>query len=102
MHRCYDRLAREYFFWFNALGVAMPKDFSLISFDNIPESVFYPITTIDFGFARLGYRAAHILIDDIPVHAGRNGVVNSVCTVVDRGSVGAAANAQKIKRLLEA
>lgn len=95
-----DRLAREYFFWFDALGVVMPKDFSLISFDNIPESVFYPITTIDFGFARLGYRAAHIMIGDTPVHAGRNGVINSVCTVVDRGSVGPAADAQKVKQRL--
>jgi DNA-binding transcriptional regulator YhcF (GntR family) len=97
-----DRLAREYYFWFDALGVAIPRDFSLISFDNIPESVFFPITTIDFGFTRLGYCAAHIIIGDIPVHAGTNGVVNSVCTVVDRGSVAKAAEEGRVRHLLRA
>ena len=61
---------------------------SLLSFDNNPVFALYPLTTIDHGYTRQGYFAAHLLIGDIPVRADRWG--NLVCKpdIVDRGSLG--------------
>jgi DNA-binding LacI/PurR family transcriptional regulator len=83
-----DRFARGYFFWCKAVGVEIPGDLSMVSFDNIPDSVALPISTVDFGFSRLGYLAAHAFIGDIPVESrmgGRN--IAGECTLIDRGSL---------------
>jgi DNA-binding transcriptional regulator YhcF (GntR family) len=83
-----DEVARDYYFWCRAVGMKVPDDLSIISFDNIFESMFFPVSTIDFGFARLGYCAAHIFINDIPVRADREGNIPGICTLIDRGSIG--------------
>jgi hypothetical protein len=88
-----DQLAREYFFWLKLAGKAIPHQLSLISFDNIPALVHFPITTIDFGFTRLGYLAAHRILGDIPVKCDRDGGVAGSCTLIDRGSVSRPAKA---------
>ncbi len=80
-------MARKYYYWCLLMNITIPKQLSMISFDNTLESVTFPITTIDFGFPRLGYLAAHILIGDIPVKTDRQGHVPGVCELVDRGSV---------------
>jgi DNA-binding transcriptional regulator YhcF (GntR family) len=82
-----DRMALEYYHWFSAVGISIPKDFSILSFDNMLGSMFFPISTIDWGFERLGYLAAHTIIGDIAVHAGRDGAVGGPCTLIDRGSI---------------
>jgi DNA-binding LacI/PurR family transcriptional regulator len=82
-------LTIEYYFWFRAAGIAIPRDLSMISFDNMTQSIFLPVSTIDFGLARLGYLAAHLLIGDIAVRADRHGFVPGPCTLADRGSIGA-------------
>jgi len=83
-----DSSAIEYYEWLEAAGVTVPRDLSLASFGNTAQSAPYPISTIDFGFSRLGYLAAHVLVGDIPVRADRDGVIAGECIWVDRGSVG--------------
>jgi len=84
-----DGLTREYYFWFQAAGISIPRDMSMISFDNMTVSLFIPVSTVDFGLARLGYLAAHLLIGDIAVRADRHGFVPGPCALVNRGSIGA-------------
>jgi DNA-binding LacI/PurR family transcriptional regulator len=83
-----DLFAHQYYLLFQLLCIRVPGDISLISFDNIPESINFPVSTIDFGFERLGYLAAHIFIGDISIRADRDGAIPGVCTLVDRGSIG--------------
>jgi len=83
-----DYMAREYFFWFKALGYEIPGDFSLVGFDNQSEAVLFPLSTIDFGFSRLGYLAVHALMGDLPIRADRQGNVPGPCEFIDRGSIG--------------
>jgi len=83
-----DHVAQLLYWWLVTAGIEIPKEMSVISFDNSLELTGMPITTIDFGFSRLGYLAAHVFIGDIPVKKGADGSVPGICTVVDRGSVG--------------
>jgi len=83
-----DAMAHEHYSWCRAAGIDVPGRLSIISFDNTPNAVVLPVSTIDFGFAQLGYIAAHIIIGDIPLRADREGGIPGACTLVDRGSVG--------------
>jgi len=83
-----DRLAQEEYFWLRLAGIAVPDTLSMVSFDNIPESIAMPISTMDFGFGQLGYLAAHIFIGDIPSAVDRRGSIAGPCTLIDRGSAG--------------
>jgi hypothetical protein len=83
-----DWRAHQYLVWFRNAGLRIPEDMSIVSFDNLAESETVPISTVDFGFARLGYLAAHILIGDIPVKADKQGNIAGICTLMDRGSIG--------------
>ena len=82
-----DAMATDLYTWCRHAGIEIPRHLSMISFGNIPESVMYPITTVDFGLDRLGYLAAHAFIGDIAIKAGKNGEIGSVPTLIDRGSV---------------
>jgi DNA-binding LacI/PurR family transcriptional regulator len=82
-----DRMARQHYLWLSAAGFDVPRHMSIISFDNAPEAALVPITTLDFGFGRLGYLAAHILINDIRVQCDKNGNIPGICTIIERGSV---------------
>jgi DNA-binding LacI/PurR family transcriptional regulator/DNA-binding transcriptional regulator YhcF (GntR family) len=84
-----DRMAHEHYLWFKAAGIDVPRRMSMVAFDNLPESVVMPISTVDFGFARLGHLAAHILLGDSPIKAGADGAIPGICTLVDRGSIAA-------------
>jgi DNA-binding LacI/PurR family transcriptional regulator/DNA-binding transcriptional regulator YhcF (GntR family) len=95
-----DRMAREYYFWLKALGIQVPADMSMLSFDNIPEASMFPISTIDWGFERLGYLAAHILVDDIPVKTDRQGNIPGECRMADRGSIGKPGDGAKAAKIL--
>jgi len=95
-----DRMAREYYFWLKALGIDIPRQLSLIAFDNSPESTFFPISTVDWGFERLGYLAAHIFIGDLQVRADRQGNIPGVCRIADRWSIGRAGDPADVARLL--
>jgi hypothetical protein len=82
-----DSIAREIYLWATYAGMRIPGDISLISFDNRVDCRNFPVTTIDFGFSRLGYQAAHLLIGDIPVKADKRGNIPGPCTIMDRGSL---------------
>ncbi|MBD3319710.1 MAG: GntR family transcriptional regulator, partial [Chitinivibrionales bacterium] len=83
-----DMIASEQFIWMRTHSVAIPSECSLISFDNAPFIAAFPVSTVDFGFSRLGYLAAHVFIDDIPVSGGTAGALAGRCAVIDRGSIG--------------
>jgi DNA-binding LacI/PurR family transcriptional regulator len=97
-----DLMARKLYLWTRYADIAIPRELSVISFDNSFECRHFPVSTIDFGFSRLGYQAAHILIGDIPVRADRNGNIPGVPMLIDRGSVGAPGDRGVIGRILKA
>ncbi len=76
-------------YWLDFVGLEVPADISLLAFDNIAPLVNHPISTVDFGFANLGYQAAHLFIGDIPVRTDRWGNIGSSPQFVNRGSLGA-------------
>jgi LacI family transcriptional regulator len=56
------------------LGISIPENLSVIGFDNIPESSFYDLTTVDQFVDRMGYigaRMLHDLIHGRPLAAER-------------------------------
>jgi DNA-binding transcriptional regulator YhcF (GntR family) len=97
-----DNFAREYYIWLRALGGDVPRDLSLVSFDNDSDATFFHLTSIDWGFARLAYLGAHIMIGDIPVRADRQGFIPGACTLIDRGSMGKPGDPAELRRLLRA
>ncbi len=94
-----DALAQRYYHVLTEAGVAFPGELSIISFGNPPGSLAYPISVIDFGFARLGYLAAHIFLDDIPIRSDKEGSIPGICSYVDRGSVGPPGRKRKPKAI---
>lgn len=44
------------------LGVRVPEDLSVIGFDNIPETAYFDLTTVDQFLAQMGYMAIQILV----------------------------------------
>jgi len=95
-----DLMAREFFLWAQYAGIGIPSGFSMIAFDNLSRCRHFPVTTIDFGLARLGYLAAHVLIGDIPVHADKNACIRGQPILVDRGSVAKPGDRAAVRRLL--
>jgi len=81
-------MAINAFYWLKYVDVEVPGDMSLMAFDNIPPMVNHPISTMDFGFANLGYRAAHLFIGDIPVRTDKWGNIGSKPSFLNRGSLG--------------
>ena len=65
----------------------LPRDISVISFDNIPIGVPIFLNTVDYGFEELGYQALHTILKDVPVRADRNGNIPITPMVVDNGTV---------------
>ncbi len=57
-----DRLARRMFRWLRACGVDVPNRLSLLSFDDCFEHQYpFPVSSINFGFERLGRLTVSIL-----------------------------------------
>ena len=82
-----DRIAHQHYSWCRAAGIEVPRRLSMISFDNLPDTESLPVTTVDFGFPRLGYLCIHAIIGDVPVPSGRDGTIAGQCLLVSRGSV---------------
>ncbi len=82
-----QKLAVNYYYWLRNVGVSIPDDVSLVSFDNIPILGPHPISSVDFRRNALGYSAAHIFIRDIPVKADRQGNIGAGPEYLDRGSL---------------
>jgi hypothetical protein len=81
-----DMIGRSYLSVLHLLGCEIPRDISIVSFDNWFRFSFFPLTTIDFGLASLGYRALHILLGDTP-GIERDHDIAASPYVEDRGSV---------------
>jgi DNA-binding transcriptional regulator YhcF (GntR family)/DNA-binding LacI/PurR family transcriptional regulator len=62
-----DYFAHQYYLWFREMGLRVPGDVTLLSFDNNHWSRPFSISSIDFGFSDLSYQVAHIFLGDIPV-----------------------------------
>jgi len=82
-----DWLALQHNLWCAMAGISVPRDLSILSFDNDPLTTVFPISTVDFGMARLGYLAARILSGKREEDAARNGEVPGICLIVNNGSV---------------
>ena len=82
-----DWLAHQLFIWCYVAGIDVPGAMSIISFDNDPITKTFPVSTVDFGFARLGYCAARLLCGARLSEADREGNVPGICTIVNHGSV---------------
>jgi DNA-binding LacI/PurR family transcriptional regulator len=82
-----DFFTAEIYLWLRSAEILIPDFASLVSFDNIVGSHIFPVSSVDFGFAALGYQAAHLFVGDIPIRADRNGNVPAPCTLIDRGSI---------------
>jgi hypothetical protein len=68
-------------------GMRIPDDISLLTFDNLPHTAIYPISTIDQGFESLGYFAAHLLLEDITVRCDSLNTVRGQPRYIDKGSL---------------
>lgn len=96
-----DVMAWNYFLWFRSVGIEIPGHLSIVSFDNMAPASLHPISSVDWGFSRLGYLSAHIIIGDIPVRADRNGNIPGVCVMNDPVSIGPPVKQSEIARLLK-
>jgi DNA-binding LacI/PurR family transcriptional regulator len=84
-----DKAARNYIMRSLAeLGIRVPEDVSLLSFDNQFRETCAPPTTVDFGFFDLGYKSFHALVGDVPVSINRHNEIRAIPFIVDRDTVG--------------
>ncbi len=85
----HDALAVRYFRALHRLGIRVPEQISILSFDNLYTLKPTPVSTIDFGLEQLGYQAFHILFGVIPIKAGHSRQILGHAKLVDNGSVSA-------------
>jgi len=81
-----DMVGRSYLSVLDLLGCRVPEDISVLGFDNWFRFSFFPLSTVDFGLASLGYRALHTILGDIP-DLDREHEIAATPYVEDRGSV---------------
>lgn len=68
------------------LGLRIPQDLSVVGFDNISESEYLDLTTIDQSLMNMGTMAAEMLIDLINHKEVENKVITIPTRMVVRGS----------------
>jgi DNA-binding LacI/PurR family transcriptional regulator len=57
----YDYAAIRAYRWMVHHNIAIPEDYSMLSFDNGVRAIELSIASVDFGFGHLGYEAFHAL-----------------------------------------
>ena len=57
-----DQMAMGVYQVAEEMGLRIPEDFSLVGFDNIPESKYLGLTTVDQFISEMGYKATQMLI----------------------------------------
>ncbi len=78
LHTFYPRLA--------GLGIMIPRDIAMVSFDNDSETALMPIDTVDNDARGIGYRAFHTIRNDLPLRKSSSGDIEAKPFVVSRGS----------------
>lgn len=69
-----DYRAARYYRLFRVLGISVPSNISLISYDNSPLLRPFPISSIDFGLTSLGFQMFHSFFNHISLrYFGKNG-----------------------------
>jgi DNA-binding transcriptional regulator YhcF (GntR family) len=84
-----DYFAHQYYLWFKEMGLRVPGDVTLLSFDNNHWSRPFSISSIDFGFSDLSYQVAHIFLGDIPVKPDALHNLKSRPVLMGRDTLGA-------------
>jgi len=86
-----DEHARLFYRWSRTVGLQIPEDLSLLSFDDRVESAYpYTISSINFGFDSLGYTAFHAMLGDIPVKTDTWRSVAAKCRINHYATLGRA------------
>jgi LacI family transcriptional regulator len=60
-----DQMAMGVYQVAQEMGIRIPEDLSLVGFDNIPESKYLGLTTVDQFISEMGFRATQMLIQII-------------------------------------
>lgn len=69
-----------------AMGLSVPADLSVIGFDNIPDSAYMDLTTVDQFIAKMGYQATKMLIQLINGEKLDSQITEMETRLVIRGS----------------
>ena len=85
-----DEHGSRLFAWLASLRVRLPERFSLLSFDNYRSYRALPLSSVNFGFGRLGYFAFHSILRLIPTPRDQHGAILAQPFVAHRGSLGPA------------
>ena len=86
----HDHNARSVYECLRALRVVLPDRFSILSFDNYRSFKSVPVTSVDFGFGRLGYCAFHAILGLVPIMRDSGGRIRPRPLVAHRASLGPA------------
>ncbi len=83
-----DHMAHAYCRRWELLG-GSPSDIRhLVSFDDCLDILFpYQVSSVNFGFDLLGYKAFHFLLDDIPIDVGRYRSIGAVPRLSHRHTI---------------
>lgn len=84
-----DECANVICHWLGAAGIHFPADVSVVSFDdNLARQYPFAISSVNFGFDRLGYLAGHCIMGDLSVRVGGGRSVAAMPTLNHTGSIG--------------
>jgi LacI family transcriptional regulator len=81
-----DQMAMGVYQIAEKMGLQIPGDFSLVGFDNIPESKYLGLTTVDQLISEMGYTATQMLIRIINEIPGENQTIKIKTQLVVRNS----------------
>jgi len=82
-----DVTAHYIYLWLQAMQIVIPRDISLISFDNHWFLQDLPITSVDFGYGYLGFAAFHTIVGDVDISKGPANAIAAQPRVVHRGTI---------------
>ena len=86
-----DQMALGVLRAFHERGVEVPRDCSVVGFDDVPEAAYYlpPLTTVRQDFAEVGRRSLHLLLDHLGGEAPPTSRVTVRPELVERASTAA-------------
>jgi DNA-binding LacI/PurR family transcriptional regulator len=83
-----DHMAHAYCRRWELLGGSPSNIRQLVSFDDCLDVLFpYQVSSVNFGFDLLGYKAFHFLLDDIPIDVGRYRSIDAVPRLSHRHTI---------------